>query len=161
MGSALEEFSKEHQVQFEKVTLIPLEGEGTIETRVNKLYGNLLSNPEWTKDLYESDVVFFAAHSQGTIVSTHLLDKLLMNGHIQTTTTTTTRKTPQRVCVLALCGIHLGPLRYLRSSTLVGPYLQYFESLAARELFEFQVWFFLCFAIFCFGSIFDFLDVEY
>ena len=30
----------------------------------------------------------------------------------------------QRVCCLALCGIHLGPLRYLSSSTLVGPYLQ-------------------------------------
>ena len=43
--------------------------------------------------------------------------------------------------MLALCGIHLGPLRYLSSSTLVGPYLQYFESVGARELFAFQVCF--------------------
>jgi hypothetical protein len=61
----------------------------------------------------------------------------------------------QRVCCLALCGIHLGPLRYLSSSSLVAPYIQvrsrasdecampdsypkYFESAAARELFDFQ-----------------------
>ena len=30
----------------------------------------------------------------------------------------------QRGCYLALCGIHLDPLRYLCSSTLVGPYLE-------------------------------------
>lgn len=72
----------------------------------------------------------------------------------------------QRVCCLALCGIHLGPVRYLSSSSFVQPYIQvrcpllrylgcvtdrhlptmaffpiikYFESSAARELFEFQV----------------------
>jgi hypothetical protein len=47
-------------------------------------------------------------------------------------------RSPQRVCCLALCGIHLGPLRYLRTSALLQPYLQYFESTAAKELFEFQ-----------------------
>jgi hypothetical protein len=36
MGSALEEFEKEYGVAFEKVTLVPLEGEGTIEKRVDK-----------------------------------------------------------------------------------------------------------------------------
>jgi hypothetical protein len=30
----------------------------------------------------------------------------------------------QRVCCLALCGIHLGPLRYLNSSSLTKPYIQ-------------------------------------
>jgi hypothetical protein len=29
----------------------------------------------------------------------------------------------QRICLLAMCGIHLGPLTYL-SGSLVGPYLQ-------------------------------------
>jgi len=46
---------------------------------------------------------------------------------------------PHRVCCLALCGIHLGPLMYLQQSTLLQPYLHWFESAAARELFEFQV----------------------
>ncbi|KAH9479021.1 hypothetical protein JR316_0007595 [Psilocybe cubensis] len=56
-------------------------------------------------------------------------------------------RTPQRICLLAMCGIHLGLLRYLSSSTLVGPYLQYFESMAARELFEFQAR--LCSLVIC------------
>jgi len=64
----------------------------------------------------------------------------------------------QRVCCLALCGIHLGPFAYLQKSSLVMPYIQvrylsvgstswlmkvifikYFESEATTELFEFQV----------------------
>lgn len=34
------------------------------------------------------------------------------------------RLKPHRICCLALCGIHLGPLRYLKSSSLVKPYIQ-------------------------------------
>ena len=86
-------------------------------------------------------------------MSTHLLDRLIRDGHIVTSGRNQIpsqhevmplgmgaeafpssigvgveqerkgRKV-QRVCCLALCGIHLGPLRYLSSSTLVGPYLQ-------------------------------------
>lgn len=44
----------------------------------------------------------------------------------------------QKVIVLALCGIHNGPLLYLSTSSIVNPYIQYFESAAARELFDFQ-----------------------
>lgn len=36
-------------------------------------------------------------------------------------------------------GVHVGPLAYLNSSSVVMPYLQYFENAAAHELFEFQV----------------------
>jgi hypothetical protein len=36
MVQALEEFQLKHSVTFEKITKIPLEGEGTIETRVSK-----------------------------------------------------------------------------------------------------------------------------
>ena len=36
MCRALEAFQEQHQVQFEKVTQIPLEGEGTINKRVEK-----------------------------------------------------------------------------------------------------------------------------
>lgn len=210
MEQALLEFAKEHEATIEKITKIPLEGEGTIETRVERcvtcsvssclpvrcgassystprLYSNLKMNESWMNDLHEADVVIVATHSQGSVVSTHLLDRLIRDNHIVTsrnqslansvvqavgtaadvfpssiglngsTTQTGTRRKVQRVCCLALCGIHHGPLRYLNSSTLVGPYIQvcifsltrwsalqpfywqYFESAAARELFEFQV----------------------
>ncbi|PPR07240.1 hypothetical protein CVT26_012498, partial [Gymnopilus dilepis] len=187
---ALWAFEEEYGVKLEKITKIPLEGEGTIEKRVERLYSNLKANEEWMSDLHEADVIFVSTHSQGSVVSTHLLDRLITDGHIitsknehlQYTSSVPTgsetegvkqsqsplgmgaevfpsaiglgsqgdvaegdnanghgkRRKVQRVCCLALCGIHLGPLRYLGSSTLVGPYIQYFENTAARELFEFQ-----------------------
>ena len=152
-----------------------------------RLYSNLKANESWMNDLHEADVIIVATHSQGSVVSTHLLDRLIRDSHIITsrnqslansvvqavgtgaelfpasvglngsTNPTAIRRQVQRVCCLALCGIHHGPLRYLNSSTLVGPYIQvcffspnhlrplqihlqqYFESAAARELFEFQV----------------------
>ncbi|KAF9472217.1 hypothetical protein BDN70DRAFT_887238 [Pholiota conissans] len=202
MEQALRAFEIANDVSFDKVTKIPLEGDGTIAKRVDKLYANLQANDEWMSDLHDADAVLVATHSQGCVVSTHLLERLVRDGHIVTRTPPSSEhsnsSTPdaspipardheaavaagsaasldagggmaslavalglsspptqgdfeedgsasslrkrkvQRVCVLALCGIHLGPLRYLSSSTLVGPYLQYFESTAARELFEFQ-----------------------
>ncbi|KAJ3482644.1 hypothetical protein NLJ89_g12126 [Agrocybe chaxingu] len=174
MEQALQEFEAEHNVQFEKITKIPLEGDGTIAKRVDRLYTNLLANPTWVADLHTADAILVSTHSQGSIVSTHLLDRLIADRHIVTSRnhpiadplgggsgvdslvglseatgqseatglgmsgTERRRRKVQRVCCLAMCGIHLGPLRYLSSSTLVGPYLQYFESNAARELFEFQ-----------------------
>ncbi len=181
---ALHAFEAEHGVELEKITKIPLEGDGTIERRVGKyvfsfglarstrgntpsrslthdsiprLYTNLLANTEWIADLHAADAIIVATHSQGSIVSTHLLDRLIRDGHIVTRKNidavrgdalkniamavgeggvvggvgagaagadgAATREV-QRVCCLALCGIHLGPLRYLSSSTLVGPYLQ-------------------------------------
>ncbi|KIM19369.1 hypothetical protein M408DRAFT_31287, partial [Serendipita vermifera MAFF 305830] len=109
-------------------------------------------------DLHEADVIFVATHSQGSVVSTQLLDKLISDGHARTSKNWEVIKTgieasnivgglgmaippprpPQRICCLALCGIHLGPLLYLGTSSFVNPYIQYFESAAARELFEFQ-----------------------
>ncbi|KAJ6574937.1 hypothetical protein B0H19DRAFT_1126451 [Mycena capillaripes] len=161
MVSALEEFQSNYNVSLDKITRIPLEGEGTIDRRVEKLYIALTSNAEWMDAVHTADVIFVAAHSQGSVVSTHLLDRLIREGHIRTggpdvskdptslsaaVSSTTAPATaaslpappPQRVCLLALCGIHLGPLRYLNSSSLLGPYIQYFESAAATELFEFQ-----------------------
>ncbi|KAL1675823.1 hypothetical protein EV122DRAFT_217712 [Schizophyllum commune] len=142
MVQALENFQREHNVVFDKVTQIPLEGEGMIEKRVEKLYGNLMKNEEWVADLHAADAIFVATHSQGTIVSTHLLDRLVRDGHIRTKRSalgqSPSERPAQKVCCLALCGIHLGPLRYLNTSSLLQPYLQYFESDAARELFEFQ-----------------------
>ena len=130
------------------------------------------------EDLHAADVIFVASHSQGGIVSTHLVDRLIEDGHILTSRSVDTlAKTAaaiasggavtipsgqaQKVCLLALCGVHLGPLRYLKTSSLLQPYfqvresplhhywltvlltvgmiLQYVENASARELFEFQV----------------------
>ncbi|KAG7440489.1 uncharacterized protein BT62DRAFT_910477 [Guyanagaster necrorhizus] len=149
---ALDEFQARHEVKLEKVTGIPLEGEGTIGGRVDKLYTSLTSNAEWMSDLHECDALIVATHSQGSVVSTHLLDRLLREGHLVTSFSpgeqeslslgvepglVASRK-KQRICCLALCGIHLGPLRYLSTSSLFQPYFQYFEGEATRELFEFQ-----------------------
>ncbi|TFK24144.1 hypothetical protein FA15DRAFT_431601 [Coprinopsis marcescibilis] len=152
MEQALHEFEEEHGVQLEKITKIPLEGEGTIQRRVES---NLLAKNEWMDDLHAADAIIVATHSQGSVVSTHLLDRLITDKHIRTATenvvvsggdtfpssvgvSVSPERKPQRVCCLALCGIHLGPLRYLKSSSVVLPYIQYFENVAARELFEFQ-----------------------
>ncbi|KNZ76175.1 hypothetical protein J132_11294 [Termitomyces sp. J132] len=135
---ALEEFQEANGVKLEKITKVPLEGEGTIEGRVT-LYANLKANQDWMDDIHTADAVIIATHSQGSIVSTHLLDRLIQDRHIQTLRPfKVEHRKAQRVCCLALCGIHLGPLRYLSSSSLLQPYFQYFETAAARELFEFQ-----------------------
>ena len=99
-------------------------------------------------DLYEADAIIVATHSQGSIVSTHILNRLIQDNHITTArnypletssgtgaetcpsaigvpgTISKEKRKVQRVCCVALCGIHLGPLRYLSSSTLVQPYIQ-------------------------------------
>ncbi len=89
-------------------------------------------------DLHAADAILVATHSQGSIVSTHLLDRLIREKHIKTSTdllasasaalapggTSSAGPSAQRVCCLALCGIHLGPLRYLSSSSLLQPYIQ-------------------------------------
>lgn len=86
---------------------------------IHRLYTNLTANSEWMDDLHAADAILVATHSQGSIVSTHLLDRLIREKHIKTS-----RPSAQRVCCLALCGIHLGPLRYLSSSSLLQPYIQ-------------------------------------
>lgn len=105
---------------------------------LNRLYQNLIGNKEWMEDLHDADAIFVATHSQGSVVSTHLLDRLIADGHIRTaynadasipasgivSGSVASVKPPQRVCCLSLCGIHLGPLRYLSTSSLVQPYIQ-------------------------------------
>jgi hypothetical protein len=95
-------------------------------------------------EIHAADVIFVATHSQGSIVSTHILDRLIREGHIRTfhsieaTAAAAPAETlasgsaadivptvkPQKICCLALCGIHLGPLRYLSTSSLLQPYFQ-------------------------------------
>lgn len=84
-------------------------------------------------DLHNADAIFVSTHSQGSVVSTHLLDRLIRDRHIRTSKNAASEPIsdlgvnmvplpPQRVCCLALCGIHLGPLRYLNSSSLLQPF---------------------------------------
>lgn len=115
---------------------------------LKRLYNNLMANEGWMSDLHEADAIIVSTHSQGSIVSTHLLNRLIQDNHITTArnhdcttslgsgaetfpsaigmpeTITRRKGKVQRVCCLSLCGIHLGPLRSLTSSTLVQPYIQ-------------------------------------
>ncbi|WVW87153.1 hypothetical protein I302_109210 [Kwoniella bestiolae CBS 10118] len=126
MGQAVQQFFHEKGVDDIRLTLMPLEGEGTIESRVD-------SNPAWINDLRRADAIFFAAHSQGCIVTTHLMSRMIAQGHIRTPL-----NAEAKVAMLAMCGVHLGPLYSISTSTVIQPYLQWFENAAARELFEFQ-----------------------
>ncbi|KAI0655807.1 hypothetical protein C8Q70DRAFT_1081590 [Cubamyces menziesii] len=154
-AQALEQFAEEHGFKFKKITRMPLEGDGTIRKKVSRVYNHLVNNDEWMEDLHAADVIFVASHSQGAIIATHLIDRLIEDGHILTSRSVDVlaksaatlaaggasampATQAQKVCLLTLCGIHLGPLRYLKTSSLLQPYIQYLENAAARELFEFQ-----------------------
>ncbi|KAF8310659.1 hypothetical protein DL93DRAFT_1580807 [Clavulina sp. PMI_390] len=155
METSILDYAKKHNLNLDSVTKIPLEGEGSIELRVNKLYESLLKNEGWVMALHEADAIFVATHSQGCPVSTLLLDRLIQDGHIVTSipsaaaptspalppapsSPNVSRTSPQKLCLLGMCGVHHGPLSWLNNSTLVTPYFQYIENAAARELFEFQ-----------------------
>lgn len=113
----------------EAVTMIPLSADGTVSVRVDRSFTALLSRKEWVEHLAEADTIFFACHSQGCIVGANLLARLIEQNHIQP------RRT--RIALLAMCGIHGGPFDHIRG-TAVSSYLTYFETAAAKELFEFQ-----------------------
>lgn len=96
------------------------------------------------ESLRDADAIFVATHSQGSIVSTHLIGRLIKDGYITAVDSgdeviissgasiasgsgvgmNSTGVRRQRVCCLALCGIHLGPLAYLQKSSFVMPYIQ-------------------------------------
>ncbi|KAI9478597.1 MAG: hypothetical protein EXX96DRAFT_483984 [Benjaminiella poitrasii] len=118
-------FQSEHQVILPNnaITLVPLEGEGKVEDRVNHLYAKLLDNSEWLEAVSSADVIMWATHSQGTPVSLMLLHRLLERGHIHLIR--------QSVTLLAMAGISQGPFPALKGNL-------YFEADAARELFEFM-----------------------
>lgn len=110
-----------------------------------RVYQHLLSSEEWVNDIHAADVIFVSAHSQGSIVSTHLVDLLIRDGHVIISSTEDMGKQAdqgtkdtldgswasesntqgrQQICCLNLCGIHLGPLRYLKLSSFIQPYIQ-------------------------------------
>lgn len=168
MGQAiLNQFEADHGIaedQLEKLTYIPLDGEGTVDTRVDRLFKQYLSKPEWIADMRRADAVFFAAHSQGCIVTAHLMCRLIMQGHLRTPDNHESVARcewafgpivlpdhargagkinrpvagSQKLLLLAMCGVHQGPFASMATSAVLQPYLHWFESPAAKELFEFQ-----------------------
>ncbi len=113
----------------EAITAISLQGDGKVADRVDRLFAELISRPNWVNDLKTCDALFLSAHSQGAIVATQLLARLIEQRHVQAEHT--------RICLLAMCGIHHGPFAHLKSS-ITASYINYFETAAAKELFEFQ-----------------------
>ncbi|EPQ25844.1 uncharacterized protein PFL1_06519 [Pseudozyma flocculosa PF-1] len=113
----------------EAITVISLQGDGKVADRVDRLFSELLSRPQWVKDLADADAVLLAAHSQGAVVATQLLARLIEQRQV--------RPERSRICLLAMCGIHHGPFAHLRSS-ITSSYINYFETAAAKELFDFQ-----------------------
>ncbi|ORX62919.1 hypothetical protein DM01DRAFT_1279069 [Hesseltinella vesiculosa] len=121
-------FEVEHELTLplECITLIPLQWEGKVMDRVDKLYHFLVDNPASLEAVKTADVIFWTTHSQGTPVSTILMDRLLDENLIQLHR--------QPVCFLAMAGIAHGPFPYLKGNLIV----KYFEADAARELFDFM-----------------------
>ncbi|ORZ22039.1 hypothetical protein BCR42DRAFT_319815 [Absidia repens] len=121
-------FEQEHDLvlPMECMTLIPLQWEGKVQERVEKLYSFLVDNPASLNALQSADVIFWTTHSQGTPVSAILLDRLIQENII--------RHKHQALCLLAMAGIAHGPFASLKGSLIV----KYFEADAARELFDFM-----------------------
>ncbi|KAJ3121417.1 hypothetical protein HK098_003678 [Nowakowskiella sp. JEL0407] len=101
------------------VHTLPIDSQGKIAVRVEKSF-TLLSNHFAL--LSNASIVMFSAHSQGVIVSTHLISKLISHNIINPHS--------QNVGLLAMAGISHGPFPSLK-------YVKYVVEEAAKELFEF------------------------
>ncbi|MBW0508906.1 hypothetical protein O181_048621 [Austropuccinia psidii MF-1] len=113
----------------EFATLIALEGEGKVNDRVELLYQELHKRADWVSAVQEAQVVFVVSHSQGSLVSCILIERLIKVGLI---------KAGDQVLSLCMCGIWSGPFVGLNSSYAFQPVLKLLEGPAAHELFEFQ-----------------------
>lgn len=113
----------------EAITVISLQGDGKVADRVDRLFAEVLRRKEWVEDLAAADAIFLSAHSQGAIVATQLLARLIEQGQVSASRS--------RICLLSMAGIHHGPFAHLKS-TIMSSYINYFETAAAKELFEFQ-----------------------
>jgi hypothetical protein len=106
-------FNSTHGISIpdDAITSIPLEGEGKVEDRVQRLYDALVGNSNWLDAISSADVIFWATHSQGTPVSSLLLARLLHEGHIHTGR--------QQCAMLAMAGISQGPFPALKGNLIV------------------------------------------
>lgn len=113
----------------EDIATIAMQHDGCVLERADAFYDGILQNSDWVTALRNAEAIFVAAHSQGAIVSTLLLARLLDEGLVESSKT--------RMCQLTMCGIFQGPFVHIKNS-IASSYLSYFETAAARELFEFQ-----------------------
>ncbi|GAA98567.1 uncharacterized protein L969DRAFT_95201 [Mixia osmundae IAM 14324] len=127
MKQSIEAYFEEHEPTVPEINVIALSKEGKVSDRVDRHYEDLLSNQRYVDQLHNADAIFIASHSQGTIVATQLLARLIEQKRIKA----------DRVTLLCMCSIALGPFVSLNTS-YIAPYLQYFESAAATELFDYQ-----------------------
>lgn len=93
----------------ESIVNIPLQWEGKVLERVEKLYSFIES--DYSKVIEDADIILWATHSQGTPVSAILLRKLIEEGIIQVN--------KQPICMLAMAGISHGPFPSLKGNLLV------------------------------------------
>ena len=128
MHDSVQSYLEKHNVSSFNIQAIALEGSGIVADRVQNLFQQLTAREDWVDALRHADHVFIATHSQGTVVSTHLLRKIIEKGYCA----------GLRLHLLAMCGIIQGPFAYLSESYALSPYFSYLESAAARELFDFQ-----------------------
>lgn len=128
MHDAVQSFLEANDCTSFNIHSIALEGDGLVHDRVETLFSALLAREEWVEAIKKADVVFLATHSQGSIVSTHLVRRILEE----------VMHDGAKIHLLALCAITQGPFVYLSQSYTLSPYFTYLESAAARELFEFQ-----------------------
>jgi len=77
MHDSVQTYLESSGVSSFNIQAIALEGQGQVEDRVNKLYSQLTERDEWVQALKKADVVFVSCHSQGTVVSTQLLARML------------------------------------------------------------------------------------
>lgn len=127
MAEPVQRHLEEHEARSFNIQSIALVGEWTVGDRLDKLFKQLSERKEWVDALAEADVVFLATHSQGTVVSTQLLDRMLEKGLV----------VGPKTHMMAMCGIAHGPFVYLNESYALSQYFT-LESASARELFEFQ-----------------------
>lgn len=82
MHDAVQSYLESQDVGSFNIQAIALEGGGQVEDRVSKLYNQLVGREEWVQALKMADAVFLATHSQGVVVSTQLIARMLDQGLI-------------------------------------------------------------------------------
>lgn len=102
MHDSVQSYLESHDITSFNIQAIALEGDGQVDDRVSKLYSQLVGRTEWVEALKKADVVFLATHSQGSVVSTHLLAKMVEEGLV----------TGANTHMLAMCGIAQGPCEF-------------------------------------------------
>ena len=135
----VKEYFDQHKVPIE-ISKIALEREGEIFDRVDFFYEVM---KHWSKEINNSDFIYFVSHSQGCPVTIMLLAKLIKNGIINLDNSQFFNdeiqfcSSKKIISVLAMAGINNGPF-YGADQTLFVRAYQTIEKDSLRELFEFQ-----------------------